>query len=303
MPPVAQTTANVPASNLQSGARLALVGLVINAVLAVAKIASGLLGHSYALIADGIESTLDIFGSLVIWAGLKFAARPPDATHPYGHGKAEPIAGAVVAIGVIVAAAGLAVESVREILTPHHSPAPWTLLVLVVIVVVKEFLYRFVIRVGKDVESTAVQTDAWHHRSDAFTSIAAFVGISIALIGGEGWEPADDWAALFACGVIAFNGVRLLMPALHEIMDTAPRGEMANAIRQAAAAVPGVRLVEKCLVRKMGLYFYVDLHVEVDGTISVRAGHDIAHQVKAAIQATDSRINDVLVHVEPCEES
>jgi cation diffusion facilitator family transporter len=287
---------------LQSGARVALFGLVVNAFLAVAKIVSGVLGHSYALIADGIESTLDIFGSVVIWGGLKVAARPPDATHPYGHGKAEPIAAAVVAAGVIAAAAGLAIESVREILTPHRGPAPWTLLVLIVIVIVKELLYRFVNSVGVRVESTAVKTDAWHHRSDALTSVAAFIGISIALIGGEGWEPADDWAALFACGLIAFNGFRLLVPTLHEIMDTAPRGEMAATIQQAAAAVPGVRLVEKCLLRKMGLYFYVDLHVGVDGAMSVRDGHDIAHEVKNAIRASDPRITDVLVHVEPFDD-
>ncbi|MBA2433438.1 MAG: cation transporter, partial [Chthoniobacterales bacterium] len=223
----------------------------------------------------------------------------PDATHPYGHGKAEPIAAAVVAVGVIAAAAGLAIESVREILTPRHGPEPWTLLVLIVIVVVKELLYRSVIRIGHSVQSTAVKTDAWHHRSDAFTSIAAFIGISIALIGGAGWEPADNWAALCACALIAFNGFRLLLPALHEMMDTAPRGEMAETIRQAATAVPGVQLVEKCLLRKMGLYYYVDLHVAVDGAMSVRDGHEIAHEVKNAIKATDARITDVLVHIEP----
>jgi len=202
-------------------------------------------------------------------------------------------------VGVIIAAAGLAVESVREILTPHHAPAPFTLVVLVVVVVVKEMLYRSVVRIGRNVESTAVQTDAWHHRSDALTSIAAFIGISIALIGGEGWQSADDWAALFACGLIAFNGFRLVGPALYEIMDTAPRGEISGPIRKTACNVPGVIEVEKCLVRKMGLSFYVDLHLRVDGEISVRSGHDIAHEVKAAIRATDPRITDVLVHVEP----
>jgi len=299
MSPVAHPTSDASASNLQTGARIALFGLVINAVLAVAKIVAGVLGNAYVLIADGIESTLDIGGSVVIWGGLKFAARPPDETHPYGHGKAEPIAAAIVAGGVIAAAVGLAVQSTREIFIPHHAPAPFTLVVLIVVVIVKELLYRSVIRLGRSVESTAVQTDAWHHRSDALTSIAAFVGIAIALIGGEGWETADDWAALFACGLIAFNGGRLLLPALHEIMDTAPRGEMSHVIREAAAQVEGVCEVEKCLVRKMGLHFYVDLHVGVDGAISVRAGHDIAHEVKHAIQATDPRIADVLVHVEP----
>lgn len=303
MAPATQTTSNPSSSNLQSGARVALLGLAINVVLAIAKVTAGVLGNAYALIADGIESALDIGGSVVIWGGLKFAARPPDATHPYGHGKAEPVAAAIVAVGVLAAAVVLAVQSTREIFTPHHAPAPFTLVVLIAVVIVKEFLYRFVIRVGRNVESTAVQTDAWHHRSDALTSVAAFIGISIALIGGEGWESADDWAALFACALIAYNGYRLLSPALHEILDTAPRGDLCDTIRRAAAAVPGVCEVEKCLVRKMGLHFYVDLHVAVNGEISVRRGHDIAHQVKNVIRATEARIVDVLVHVEPAQPS
>jgi cation diffusion facilitator family transporter len=299
MPQGFHPTSNDPASNMQTGARVALMGMFVNIVLAAAKIAAGLLGNSYVLIADGIESALDIAGSVIIWGGLKFAARPPDETHPYGHGKAEPLAAAIVAAGVIIAAIGLAVESVREILTPHHGPAPFTLIVLVVVIAVKEFLYRVVMRVGKGVDSTAVQTDAWHHRADALTSTAAFVGISIALIGGERWYSADDWAALFACAVIGANGWRLLLPALHEMLDTAPRGEIVSNIERAARSVAGVREVEKCFVRKMGISFYVDLHVRVDGDISVRAGHDIAHQVKDTLKQTDARITDVLVHVEP----
>ena len=273
--------------------------MIVNLTFAAAKIVGGLLGNAYVLIADGIESALDIAGSLVIWGGLKFAARPPDETHPYGHGKAEPIAAVVVAFGVLTAAVGLAIESVREIRTPHHGPAPFTLGILIVVIVVKEVLFRYVNRIGRNVESTAVQTDAWHHRSDALTSAAAFIGISAALIGGKGWESADDWAALFACGVIGANGVRLLRPALFEIMDTAPRGEIVDRVRNAAAAVAGVVEVEKCFVRKMGLAYYVDLHVRVDGSISVREGHDLAHRVKDIIRGADSRIADVLVHVEP----
>ncbi|MGI8435400.1 MAG: cation diffusion facilitator family transporter [Chthoniobacterales bacterium] len=296
-----QTTTNNPTSNLESGARVALLGMAINLLLALAKISAGVLGNAYVLIADGIESALDIGGSVVIWGGLRFAARPPDATHPYGHGKAEPVAAAVVAVGVIVSAILLAVQSVREIFLPHHAPAPFTLVVLVIVVIVKELLYRFVIRIGRNVESTAVQTDAWHHRFDALTSIAAFAGISIALLGGKRWESADNWAALFACALIATNGYRLLSPALHEILDTAPRGDMSEKIRHIASEVRGVREVEKCLVRKMGLQFYVDLHVRVDGTISVRAGHEIAHEVKNAIRRTDGRISDVLVHIEPAD--
>lgn len=292
-------TSNVAASNLQTGARVALFGMIVNFIFAAAKIIGGIVGNAYVLIADGIESALDIAGSLAIWGGLKFAARPPDATHPYGHGKAEPIAAVIVAFGVLAAALGLAIESIREIRTPHHGPAFFTLGILVVVIVVKETLFRYVNRIGRNVDSTAVQTDAWHHRSDALTSAAAFVGISVALLGGKGWETADDWAALFACAVIATNGIRLLKPALHEIMDTAPSGDIVDTVRKAAVSVPGVVEVEKCFVRKMGLSFYADLHVGVNGDISVREGHDIAHRVKRAIQEAEPRIADVLVHIEP----
>ena len=283
----------------RAGARVALLGLVINVVLAAVKIVAGVVGHAYVLIADGMESAIDVAGSIVIWGGLTVAARPPDRTHPYGHGKAEPIAALVVAICVLAAAIGLAIESVREILTPHHGPAPFTLAILVLVIVIKEFLFRYVNRIGRDLESTAVQTDAWHHRSDALTSGAAFIGISVALIGGARWQSADDWAALFACAVIAANGVRLALPAFQEIMDTAPGGKIVRSIRTVASSVPGVVEVEKCYARKMGLDYYVDLHVGVDGNISVHKGHEIAHRVKAAIQQSDSRVADVLVHIEP----
>src|SRR5499433_2224443 len=237
----------------QTGARFALFGLIINVLLATAKIFAGAIGHAYVLIADGIESALDVGGSIVIWGGLTVAARPPDQTHPYGHGKAEPIAAVIVAVGVLAAAIGLAIQSVREIFLPHHAPAPWTLAVLVVAVIVKEILFRYVIQFGRKVESSAVKTDAWHHRMDAMTSIAAFIGISVALIGGEKWQSADDWAALVACALIAANGFRLARPAFYEIMDTAPGGKIVRSIRAVASSVPGVVEVEKCHARKMGL--------------------------------------------------
>jgi cation diffusion facilitator family transporter len=278
-----------------------LLGLVVNIGLATIKIVAGLLGNAYVLIADGIESALDVGGSVIIWGALKFAARPPDATHPYGHGKVEPFAAIVVSVLVLAAALGLAISSLRELFLPRHAPAPFTLIVLVLAVVTKELMYRYVVRFGRNVESTAIQTDAWHHRTDAMTSVAAFIGISVALIGGEAWQSADDWAALFACGLIGANGYRLLRPALYEILDTAPRGEIVDIVRDAARSVRGVIEIEKTIVRKMGLSFYVDLHVKVNGEISVREGHHIAHEVKRAIQESDRRIADVLVHVEPAK--
>ncbi len=284
----------------QTGARMALFGMIVNSIFAIAKILGGFFGHAYVLIADGIESGLDVAGSFVIWSGLKVAARPPDASHPYGHGKAEPIAAMIVAVGVVAAAVGLAIQSVREIFLPHHAPAPYTLVILVVVIVIKETLFRYVNRIGRDIDSTAVKTDAWHHRSDALTSAAAFIGISVALIGGRRWQSADDWAAIFACAVIATNGIRLLRPAFYEIMDTAPR-KIVKSVCSVASSVPGVIDVENCRARKMGLDFYVDLHVGVNGNISVHEGHEIAHRVKAAIQQSNSRVADVLVHIEPAQ--
>lgn len=281
------------------GARTTIIGILANALLAGIKGLAGILGNSYALIADAIESGTDVFSSLVVLGGLRLSKVPPDKDHPYGHGKAEPLAAAVVSLGLIVAALSIAIQSIREIKIPHHAPASFTLLVLVVAVVTKEVLYRFVFKTGISLESTAVKTDAWHHRSDALTSLAAFIGISIALIGGPGYESADDWAALFASGVIAFNGLRLLKPAILEAMDTAPSGEVTKQVLQTANQVPGVIGLDKCFVRKMGFDYYVDLHVIVDANLPVREAHKIGHDVKDQLRSQYARIRDVLVHIEP----
>ncbi|PYL54871.1 MAG: cation-efflux pump [Verrucomicrobia bacterium] len=289
------------AINLQTGARLALIGLIINIAFAIIKIAGGVFGNAYALIADGMESVLDVAGSIVIWGGLRFAARPPDATHPYGHGKAEPLTAIFVAGIVLVAALALAIESAHTMFLPHSKPASFTLLILLTVVIVKETLFRYVLRFGRSAESIAIEADAWRHRADVLSSIAAFVGISIALAGGEKWRSADNWASIFVCLVISSFGVRILRPALYDILDTAPRGAIVDLVRESASSVPGVVRIDKSLIRKMGLSFYVDLHIEVDGNISVREGHHIAHAVKRAIQESDPRIADVLVHIEPAK--
>ncbi len=281
--------------------RWALIGAGVNTALATIKIGAGSLGHSYALIADGIESGLDVAGSLILWAALQYAVRSPDEEHPYGHGKAEPISAMLVAGSMCAAAVVLANFSLHAIFfVPERALPAWhTLGVLLVVVIIKEAMYRRVVKVGEELASTAVRGDAWHHRADAITSVAAFIGILIARLGGAGWEKADSWAALFACVIIGFNGYKLLLPAIAEIMDTAPQPEISGRVRQAAAAVAGVAEVEKCRVRKMGLEYYVDLHVGVDGGISVAEGHYIAHLVKDAVRTADQRIVDVLVHVEP----
>lgn len=295
------TKRDAPGSlNAKGAQRLVLVGALVNVALSTVKVVAGVVGHSYALIADGMESGLDVASSLVIWGGLQYATKEPDPDHPYGHGKAEPISALIVSATLSGAALLLAWLSVQEIFKPHREMPAWsTLIVLLGVIVTKEVLFRRVISAGEQIESTAVKTDAWHHRADAFTSVAAFIGILVARVGGPGWQQADAWAALLACAVIGFNGYRLLVPALAEIMDTAPGPEIESRVRGAAATVPGVDGIEKCRVRKMGLEYYVDLHVGVDGLISVAAGHDIAHRVKDAVRAADARIADVLVHIEP----
>lgn len=282
-----------------AGIRVVLQTIVVSVLLAVIKIVSGILGRSYALIADGVESMLDVISSLTVWGGLRIASIPPDEDHPFGHGKAESMAALAVALFLLAAAVGIAVQSLQEALTPHTAPAPYTLIVLALVVLTKELLFRRMLRVGDAVESTALRGDEWHHRSDALTSAAAFIGISVALIGGPGYESADGWAALFACGVIGFNGIRVLRAAVAEMMDTAAPPEVQQRIREIAGTVPGVVRIEKCLIRKSGPGWLVGIHVEVHGERSVADGHTIGHAVKDALLASDVGVLDALVHLEP----
>jgi cation diffusion facilitator family transporter len=291
----------VPANRLQRSLRATFLGLAVNVVLSAAKFAAGIFGHSQALIADAVESLADIFSSIIVWRGLVVADTPPDEDHPYGHGKAEPLAAATVSVMLLVAAGMIAYHSLRGIIEPRMAPSPWTLIILVVVIVVKEVLFRFVLHESSRVESTAVATDAWHHRADAITSAAAFVGISIALLGGKGYETADNWAALAAAFVIAFNGWRLLRPAFNELMDRAPDRELVRKISAVAETVPGVANVEKCHVRKMGWQLFADMHIEVDAQMTVRRSHEIAHAVKDKVRATMPNVSDVLVHIEPLD--
>jgi cation diffusion facilitator family transporter len=283
------------------GIRTAQAGLLVNTVLAAVKILAGVFGRSYALIADGVESIADIFSSLIVWGGLRIASRSADEDYPFGYGKAEAIAAAAVALLLLAAALGIAIESVREIVTPHHTPRPFTLVVLVAAVLVKEFMFRRVVRVGSDVGSTAVRADAFHHRSDAITSAAAFVGISIALIGGPGWESADDWAALVAAAIIVYNGVGVLRPAIHDLMDRAPGEGIRARVGAAASAVSGVCAIEKLKVRKAGLGYYVDLHVQADPALPLHDAHILSGMVKSAIRQAVPEVEGALIHMEPYE--
>ncbi|PYO45981.1 MAG: cation-efflux pump [Gemmatimonadetes bacterium] len=279
--------------------RWAQAGLLVNAVLVLVKLIAGIIGHANALVADAVESSADIFSSLIVWMGLSIASRPADEDHPYGHGKAEPLAAAVVSLMLLGAAIGISIMAIREIVTPHHLPAPFTLFVAAGVIIIKETLYRRVSRVGKEVGSTAIAADAWHHRADATSSLAAFIGISIALWGGRGWEAADDWAALVAAMLVAINGVRTLRPAISALMDEVPDRAVKEKAMQAALRVSGVQQIENLNVRGSGLGFYVDLHAQADPAMSLEEAHEIAAKVKYAIREAIPSVVSVLVHMEP----
>jgi len=284
-----------------AGIRAAILGLGVNATLVVTKIGAGLIGNSYALVADGVESTLDLFSSLIVWRGLRVAGREPDDLHPFGYGKAEPLAAAIVAVMLLVAAVGISIQAVREIVVPHSAPAPWTLGVLVAVILVKEGLFRRVSDVGSATGSSAVTADAWHHRSDAITSGMAFLGILVALIGGPGWERADDIAALLASGIIFWNGTRLLRPAVADLMDRAPDTELLDRIRDVAEGVEGVRRIEKVMARSVGTGYRAVMHVHADPKMSLRDAHGLGGEVRSTVRTTLPRVLDVVIHMEPDE--
>lgn len=285
--------------SIEQGKTVVARAVAINIGLAMIKVSAGILGNSYALVADGIESTSDIFSSLIVLSGLRLSARPADSSHPYGHGKAESLAGLAVSLFLLAAAIIIGVQAINEIANPHGAPSWFTLPILGVIILIKEWLYRRMHRVGARLGSSSMQGDAWHHRSDAITSLAAFVGIGVALVGGTGYESADDWAALIACAFIMTNGLRLVRPALDEIMDATAPPQIQVQVVRIAGSVDGVVAIEKCRIRKSGLEYLMDLHVEVDPKISVEAGHAIGHLVKDRLLASAIPIADVIIHVEP----
>ncbi len=284
---------------LERSLRVTFLGLAVNGVLAAGKMTAGVLGHSHALVADAVESTADLFSSIIVWRGVIVAAAPPDREHPYGHGKAEPLAAAVVSTILLFAALWIIIGAAQDIVRPHHSPSAFTLGVLVGVIAIKELLFRYASKEGVELESSVVRADAWHHRSDAITSLFAFVGISVALVGGPGYESADDYAAVLAGGVIAWNGWRLLRPAMDELMDIAPGPEFSEQVKNIASANRSVARVEKCLIRKMGNEYLVDMHIEVDPQMTVTQAHKVAHDVKDAIRVNVPSVKDVLIHIEP----
>lgn len=291
-----------PTPDAARAIRMAKIGLAVNAVLTLIKLAAGIAGNAAVLVADAVESSIDMVGSIAVWSGLRIASRDADERFPFGYGRAEPLAAAAVSILLLAAALGISISSVREIRTPHEAPAPYTLVVLVGVILVKALLFRRVSAASAATGSVAAEADAWHHRADAITSAAAFVGISIALIGGRGWEQADDWAALLAAGVIGVNGVIMLRTSLLHLMDRAPSADLLAQVGNAALSTPGVLAIEKLKVRRYGMGLYVDIHVQARPSLSLQDAHVLSGIVKSAIRRDVPSAIGVLIHMEPFEE-
>ena len=286
-------------TNEENAIQTTYFSLIGNILLALIKGFAGFFGNSYALIADAIESTTDIIASLLVLLGFKYAKRPADENHPYGHGKIEPLITFGIVAFLLVSATIIAYKSILNIQSPHKVPKNWTLIVLAVIIIWKEISYQIVIKKSKETNSTSLKADAWHHRSDAITSVMAFIGISIAIIFGKGYETADDWAALFAAAFILYNSYLILRPALGEVMDEQLYDDLILEIRAKSIEIEGVLDTEKCFIRKYGMKYHVDLHAIVNGEVSVKVGHDIAHQLKDYLQTEIPNLGHILIHIEP----
>ena len=288
-------------TNEQTAVKATYFSIIGNALLAIIKGLAGFFGNSYALTADAIESTTDIFSSFLVLFGIKYSNRPADENHPYGHGRAEPLITFLVVGFLITSATIIAYESINNIGTSHDLPKPWTLLVLGTIIIWKEYSFRLVMRRSMESNSSSLKADAWHHRSDAITSVAAFIGISIALFLGKGYESADDWAALFASGFIFYNSYLIFRPALGEIMDEHLNEDLITAIRKVAQQVDGIVNTEKCFIRKAGMKYHVELHAIVNSAITVKEGHELAHLLKDTLREEIPELGHVLIHIEPTE--
>jgi cation diffusion facilitator family transporter len=283
----------------RQGRRAALLGLAVTLSLGLLKLAGGLLGHSIALVSDAVHSLGDALAAAAVWGALLWAQHPADPEHPYGHSRAEAVAGSNVSLLLILSALLVGWESLRSLAEPSPTPAPYTLAIAACSAVLNELLFRHQRRVARQTGSLAVLAAAWDQRMDALGSVAVLLGLALAFWGGPAWHAADHIAALAVAALILWAACRLLWTSLQELMDRQADPELLKAVRREALTVPGVRGVEKLLVRKAGLEHLVDIHVEVDPEISVREGHAIGHAVKDRLLKQMVTVKDVLVHIEP----
>ena len=291
-----QTSRSMP---YREATQAALLGLGVNLALGIVKLVGGIVAGSFALISDAVNSLGDVFMSLVVLFALRIAQRPPDAEHPYGHTRAEAIAGSNVAVLVIVSALLVGWEAIQRLNVQHSLPPVWTLWIATGNVLIKEVLYRYSLRIGHRTKSSVVIAAAWDHRSDALCSLSVLIGLAIVRWAGPGWIGADEVAALVVVAVIVWSGSEVFRRNASELMDVQADDDFVRQVRAAAESVPEVMAVETLWVRKSGLEFFADIHIEVDQHLTVAEGHRIGHQVKDHLLDEFPALRDVLVHLEP----
>ncbi|NOX53827.1 MAG: cation transporter [Planctomycetes bacterium] len=280
--------------------RAILLGLFVNLALGLAKLTGGLVAGSFALLSDAVNSLGDTLTSIVVWFALWFAQRPPDAEHPYGHTRAEAIAASNVALVIILSALGVGWKTLTQITSPVHLiPPDWTLWLAGSNVLIKEGLYQYKLRVGRRTGSMAVIANAWDHRADALCALVVLIGLAVARWGGPGLAWADKVAALVVVSAIVWSGAALFRSSTSELMDVQAEQPILDEIREVAASIPEIEHVETLWVRKSGLEYFVDIHIEVDAHMTVAEGHRIGHVLKDRLLKQIPILRDVLVHLEP----
>ena len=281
------------------GLRIAATSVAVNAALAALNVGTGLRAGSASVVAVGVEFAGDVLAALVVWTGLRIAARPPDANHPYGHGRAEVVAGLVVGMMLCAVGVSIAVRSISGYDAAHPPPPTFALWPLVATLAVKLVMTWGKIRAGRRIGSSALVADGWNDAVDVLSTSAALCAVALTLYDPQRFLPADHFGA-FAVGIVVISiGLRLTRDASLELMDTMPDARLLERVRAAACRDEQARGVEKCFARKTGLRYHVDLHLDVDPAMTVADSHAVAQRVRERVRREVPEVEDVLVHVEP----
>ena len=291
-------------STLEStGRKVTLVGVLVNTFLILLKLVAGIFGSSQALIADAVHSFSDLFTDAVVLIGLKISNKPPDKTHHFGHARMETLASTIVGMALIGTALYIGIDASLTIY--HHTEYHPTTLALFgagVSIILKEVLYRYTIRTGRRIKSQLIVANAWHHRSDALSSVAVFIGVAGTQI-NPSWHILDAFAALLVSFFIVKVGLEILRDALREFTDTAPNPEIIGKIQQCALSVNGVVDTHDVRVRTSGGFYQMEIHIVVDGQMTVLEGHKIAKTVEGCLVEDVGNFSSITIHVDPENET
>jgi cation diffusion facilitator family transporter len=284
---------------MQTGQRVAVTGMLVSAALAAMKIVAGMSGHSTAVVADGLESASDVIASGFVLFGLTLAAKPADENHPYGHGRVETLTGLLIGVVLLAGGAAISWSSISRVGQPHEHLASFVIWPLVISLAAKTGLATLKFRYGRKLGSEALIADAWNDAMDTISAIAALAAVGLTLSDSVRFAEADRYGGFVVGLIVVSAGIRVVRETTMQLIDTMPDAQLIHQIREAAAAVEGVRGVEKCFARKTGFKYHVDLHLEVDPDMTVRRSHQLAHEVQLHIREHLAWVADVLVHVEP----